>query len=181
MSLVAISLEDGSFSIDGVTAGGYDLLLPSYSGRASILQLTTYVSAIKFDGQDVLNDGLRIDGPTNSLVEITMRSDPAVVSGRVVDERGTPFAAATVVLIPDFVHHRRSDLYRVATGNSLGWFQFSGIAPGVYRVFAFQGVETWAWRNAEFLSNYESRGTTVRATQGNGNTVELTVIRAAEQ
>jgi hypothetical protein len=42
-----------------------------------------------------------------------------------------------------------------------GKFQIHGVAPGEYKIFAWETVLLTAWQNAEFLSKYESQGSAV--------------------
>jgi hypothetical protein len=43
-------------------------------------------------------------------------------------------------------------------------FNMDGIAPGDYKLFAWEAVPNGAWMNAEFLARYEGRGVAVSVT-----------------
>jgi hypothetical protein len=53
------------------------------------------------------------------------------------------------------------------------------IAPGDYKVFAWEYVPNDAWTNAEFMRPYESLGTGVRVPPGGRHETQLSVIGAA--
>jgi hypothetical protein len=51
-----------------------------------------------------------------------------------------------------------------------------GIAPGAYKLFAWQGVSGGEFYNSRFLSKYEFRGKPINVSQGSTLTENLTVI-----
>jgi hypothetical protein len=48
--------------------------------------------------------------------------------------------------------------------DATGKFNMDGIAPGDYKLFAWEAVPNGAWMNAEFLARYEGRGVAVSVT-----------------
>lgn len=78
-----------------------------------------------------------------------------------VDESRRPAAAATVVLIPSEESRLRLDRYRSATTDSAGRAALTNIAPGSYKLFAWQDIEANAWQNADALRPFEERGVPV--------------------
>ena len=78
-----------------------------------------------------------------------------------IDAGGKPVEETTVVLVPDAARRHRPDQYRVSSSGPDGQFSLGGIPPGDYKVFAWDSVETNAWVNADFMSNYEEFGAAV--------------------
>jgi hypothetical protein len=78
---------------------------------------------------------------------------------------------ATVVLVPA-ARMLRPDLYKSILTDAVGRFDFQGVPPGEYTLFAWNDVETDAWTNAEFLKAYETRGRAVRVGEGSRQTVQ---------
>jgi hypothetical protein len=72
------------------------------------------------------------------------------------------FASARVILVPTGPTRRQNlMLYKQATSDNSGNFTINGIAPGDYKVFAWELVPNSAWMNAEFIAEHESRGQAV--------------------
>ena len=57
---------------------------------------------------------------------------------------------------------------------------FRGVAPGDYRLFAWESTPPNAYQNANFIRKYESRAKLVHVGQGGSVTAQLTVIPAIE-
>ena len=186
---------DGSFAISNLPAGDYrvsvgkGLLLPHWAPEAQLQDNkrnraksgleNAYVKSIKVREADVLNDGLHLTGPmtgANSIV-IVIGTDGGTIEGRVLNSRQQP-AAATVVLIPEN-GLRFHYIHDFTSTDGSGKFEFKGIAPGDYKLFAREDVEPGAWQNADFLRNYEAQGKLVHidADGATVHNIELTSLR----
>ena len=55
---------------------------------------------------------------------------------------------------------RRQNLawYKTATSNAVGRFSISGLAPGEYKLFAWERSPETAYMDSAFLAKYEERG-----------------------
>jgi protocatechuate 3,4-dioxygenase beta subunit len=115
-----------------------------------------YVKAARAGESDVLADGLKVEGPAAITIEIVLASDGAAVAGLVKDASQHPVSGATVLLAPD--RRSRADLFRTTTTDQHGRFEFSAIAPGDYKVFAWEDVEPGLWHHPEFLKHYDKQG-----------------------
>jgi hypothetical protein len=97
------------------------------------------------------------------------------VSGTVLDERGQPTVAATVVIFPEdadlwmpgsrFVRNTRPDRD--------GRFSISGLPPGNYRAIARAFVENGQWEDVAFLE--QARDGAVKFLLGDGGTETVTL------
>lgn len=161
--------SDGSFVVDGATPGDFRVSVRGLGANA-------YVKSMRMGRDDVLNDGLHLQGPPENALEVTIGVDAARVHGTVVDSRQQPLVNRTVVLIPDLRLRRRHDLYHSSAAGSGGRFQIQGVAPGSYKLFAFDQIENGAWLDPEFIRNFEDRGVSVEVRSGGDVTVEVTVI-----
>jgi protocatechuate 3,4-dioxygenase beta subunit len=135
----------------------------------------TFVQSIRFGGQDVLRDGLHLDGATNETLEIVINSNAGRIEGDVTADR-QKFPNATVVLVPSSSLRRQTNLYQTVQSNAEGHFTFESLSPGTYKVFAWEDVESFAWFDADFMRNAESRGTDIVIREGSKEKMELTVI-----
>jgi hypothetical protein len=151
--------KTGEFLIPHVTAGRYIL------GFANPLEPPgAYVADIRQAGNSVFDTGITVGVEPPEPLEIAVRSEGLSLAGTVLDPALlNPVARATVVLVPAG-NSRRTNfaLYRTTTSLQDGTFSLHGIAPGEYKVFAWETVTAGAWENEEFLRRFEDRGTTVR-------------------
>jgi hypothetical protein len=82
------------------------------------------------------------------------------------------------VLVPDSARRPRGDLYKNALTDEMGRFEIRGIAPGNYKVFAWELVEFGAWQDPNFIRLHENRGSSVRITAGGRQSTDTVLIPA---
>ena len=104
---------------------------------------------------------------------------PGQVGVSVTDSVGQPFSGAITVLIPAV--RNRMDLYKTATSDQSGQVAFTGIAPGDYKIIAWEDVPQGAYLNADYVQPYEDRGTSVHVDRSSSITVQLKVIPRNQQ
>jgi hypothetical protein len=160
---------DGTFSLSGVTPGDYRLKVSSNGA------LKSYVKTARFGGIDALNPPFRIDGPGQLDVVISLNSGS--VDAMVFDDVQKPFTDATVVLVPDPPKRQRFDLYYATGSDSSGKAHFEGVAPGDYKIFAWDDVPGDSWQDADFLRPYEDRGKSVHVGEGSTESLELRALQ----
>ena len=84
------------------------------------------------------------------------------------------------MLIPD-QPRERLDLYKRATTDLEGRFLFRGIAPGGYKVFAWEAIEEYAYYHADILSLYETQGVPVRVQDSSKDSISIRLIPAPKE
>jgi hypothetical protein len=160
---------DGSFAIQAVPPGDFRVVLRR-------LAPNNYVKSIRMGNSDVLNDGLHISGPPDTLLQIVIGTNAGRIEGSVVNARNEVLANRAVVLVPDNRLRQRTDLYKVARTNDAGRFQMQDITPGDYKVFAWENVEHDAWQDPNFIQAFEHAGRPVRINDGSTENLQLPVI-----
>ena len=78
----------------------------------------------------------------------------------------------TVALLPNV--RGRFDLVRTATTDPSGRFRLDRVAPGDYKVFAWNEVSDGDWQDPDVMRAYEERGTPIRVGDGTTERVRLT-------
>jgi len=159
---------DGTFTLAGVTPGEYRLKVGT--GRVK-----GYVKSARYGAIDALNPPFRIDGP--GQLEIVVGTATCELDAITMDEAQKPFPQATVVLVPDPPRRQRFDLYYAVASDSSGRVHLDRLAPGDYKLFAWDDVPSDAWQDPEFLRLYEDRGKPVHVSEGGRETVELRLLR----
>jgi hypothetical protein len=160
---------DGSFTIPSVPPGAFRVVLRR-------LPVDSYVKSIRMGAADVLNDGFQVSGPPDSALEIVLGTNAGIIEGSVVNSRNEAVANRTVVLVPEVRLRQRDDLFKVAFTNSAGRFRIHDIAPGDYKLFAWENVERGAWQDPNFLQAYENAGRPIRINEGSDESLQLPVI-----
>jgi hypothetical protein len=99
------------------------------------------------------------------------------VAGAVTDVRSQALSGVRVVLVPDRAR-QRVDLYRAVVTDSNGRFLMASLAPGDYKLLAWESIKEFAWFDPDVLARFESRGRNVHITESSNETIDLRVIPA---
>jgi len=135
-----------------------------------------YIADIRQRAESILNEGvIRVGKEPPPPVEIIVKRPGATIQGTVRNAAGQPLTAS-VVLIPDGVRRQNPVLYERSFANQ-GQFSMRGLAPGRYKLFAWDSTPGGAEELPEFIKQYERFGREVNLTPGTALTdIALTVI-----
>lgn len=164
----------GSFVIRNVAPGRYRLRVSGFPENA-------YLKAAVVESRDVLENGFEVPEGGLTGLAVTVGLQGGLVTGAVLDGDGQPVPGATVVLVPAPERRRRTDLFRDVTTDQYGRFLIEGVAPGEYKLFAFDDVESGAWRDPEFLEQWDDAGREVELDEGGREAVELDLIVVSDK
>jgi hypothetical protein len=164
-NVTAIIQPDGSFTV-AVAPGDYRVRVTN----------SYYLKAIRFSGFDGQSGILHITSADDGPLDLVLATDAGSLEGVAGNERRAPQSNVRVVLVPDATLHGQTGLHQTALTDAAGHFHIDAIAPGAYKVFAWEDVEDRAWLNAEFISMYEDRGKPVYIGPDRKEMVEVTVI-----
>jgi hypothetical protein len=135
-----------------------------------------YVKSIRSGTIDVVADGLAVPPGAAVTVEILLALDGGKVAGDVVDASGNPSPGATVLLAPEPRLRGQSARFKHVSADQSGHFEIRGIAPGEYKVFAWDDVEEGIWNDPDFLKECEKNGEPVTVREKSKETVKVTQI-----
>jgi hypothetical protein len=171
--------EAYSFSAFGVARGRYRLV------AASPLPPNAYVADIRQDARSVFNDGVLQVGTNPADIELVIRVNAGVLQGAVImDETARPPGTVAVVLVPDaprsenLLLYKRQEITASAADPTQFRFSFTGVAPGNYRVLAWEYLPRGSEMDPAVLKSFETRGTAVRAGEGETMEVQVRLIRS---
>ncbi len=89
------------------------------------------------------------------------------------NDRTDPADAATVTLVPLGARRTRS-FYKTATSDALGHFTIRGIAPGSYKIFAWDKVDPNAvMYDPDFLRPYAGAGDSIEVLPNDKKALEV--------
>jgi uncharacterized surface anchored protein len=161
-------------------AGKFTLTnVPAMSYRVSLQGLPTgaYLIAGKFGNIDALADLVQVDQSAQLALQIGF--SPGQVAVSVTDSVAQPFSGAITVLIPAV--RNRVDLYKTATSDQTGQVLFAGVAPGDYKIIAWEDVPQGAYLNADFVQPFEDRAQSVHVDRAGSVSAQLKVIPRNQQ
>jgi len=143
---------------------------------ASAMQ-SIYVKSIQLGERDVLRDGLHLqDSTSDDPLVVTFRTGATTAGGHVLNDQRKPVAGAAVVLVPDDSTRFRMD-YKFTYADLTGRFQLNGLAPGGYKLFAWENVDKGAWQDPEFMRQYIPLGTAIQIKESEPfSTGDITVL-----
>ena len=128
-----------------------------------------YVRTARYHGLDVIDEPFDFGGPSGKLL-ISLTANGAALGGTVRGADGTPIPGAMVALVPTL--HRFSRYKEVAT-DQFGEFHFEGIAPGEYRVYAWDHIEQGQYEDVAWMKKFEFKGQAFTAKPGVRETIPL--------
>jgi hypothetical protein len=160
--------EDGTFSFHDLSAEIYQVYVSAPGDL--------YVKSITEDGRDIQDSGIDLKaGAMSATVQIVLSASGGSMEGSV--ENG---AGAKVILIPSDPQ-AASRLAKTVTAGDDGHFAFTVLAPGRYKVFAWEDVDpNAAMYDAEFRKPFESKGQTVEVGEKQKATAQLQLIPRIE-
>ncbi|HET9132297.1 MAG TPA: carboxypeptidase-like regulatory domain-containing protein, partial [Terriglobia bacterium] len=184
---------DGTFVLAGAIAGNYrvyapPLLSPNNPGLLSGLPPAppalgnSYIKSIRVGGADVLDSGVRLVPVEGLTMEVVIGSSAGILDGKVTRD-GKPAADVTVGMLPNSASARgyRTDMHRTILTDASGHFQFRGLPPGDYKIFAWEDADKDAIMDLDFVRGYEEKGTRLEIADGEKKSIELNVIPARQQ
>ena len=171
MPTVRIS-DKGTFLFSNVARDKYII---NVRGLAEDL----YVKSMRFAGQEVLDTGLDLTrGAAEVPVEIVLSPTGGRVNGIVVNSEMRAANGAQVVLIPEAREQER--LYKITSTDQYGQFEVRGVAPGDYKLFAFENIEPGDFQSPDFVKRYGNSGVKVTIRDGGREAQQLKLISAED-
>ena len=137
-----------------------------------------YLKSVKVSGREVPNTDVVIGG---RRMELDLLVSPAGghIEGSALNDRKDPVSGSYLLLVPDFSDKINVDAIRTMRADSKGKFVMRGVAPGIYRLFAFEDIEVNELLNQpDLLKSYEANAQLVRVEEGGKYTVEVKPVPA---
>jgi hypothetical protein len=165
--------DDGTFSIANIPQTRYRVEM------GAGLPPDLYLSDVHMGALSVFDTGFEVGREAQAPLQVSLRSGAGTVQGVVRDGSDKPVSNATVVVVPPDARRENRALYKTARSDATGKFTILGIAPGGYKLFAFEGLAGGEFYNSRFISKYEFRGKPIDVAQGATTTESLTVIESS--
>jgi hypothetical protein len=164
--------EDGTFTLQGAEPAVYQV-----SAQAP---QDLYLKAVRWADRDVTQSGVDLtQGAAESRLVVVMSANGGQIDGVVQDDQSVTVAAAMVTLVPSGAALTKS-LFKLAPTGPGGHFQMQGIAPGSYKLFAWEDVDAnQVMYDPDFLKPFDSQGKSIEISEGGKESVQLKLIKQA--
>jgi hypothetical protein len=159
---------DGTFKIEHVNFGEYLV-------TAGPLPPGFYIKEARIGGTDVLARGMIVSGDVYGSLDIVLSPNAGQIEGTVSEENQQPLANSQVVLVPDQFRERH-ELYKTAITDENGHFTLRGVVPGVYKVFAWEEVEPFAYFDYDLQTRFEQFAKAVTVSESSNTKLEIRAI-----
>jgi hypothetical protein len=134
-----------------------------------------YVKSIFYGGADLLREELIVAPGQAAAMEIVLRDDSAMLHGRVQSGEDEGQTAA-VLVVPEYAPLDP----KMIIANESGEFQLDGLAPGDYKVFAFDRLDGLEYSNPQALDQYASKAAQVSLQPNETTTIKVDLIQRGE-
>jgi len=152
---------DGVFNMVNLVEGQYSIV------AATGLPADAYVSETRLDSRNVSDDGIiNIAGDSQLNMEVTISRGGGTIQGTVQDAKHNPVPAVRITLIPDAPRMGNLLQYKTTNSTAMGTFTLNGVAPGTYKLFAWEQIPTGAEQDSDFMREYDLLGTSINVTAG---------------
>ncbi len=162
---------DGRFVMTNVPAEVYELQLYNVPPGK-------YVKSIRFGDREIKGGEIDLSTGSSASLNILLGDDGGEVDGNVQTASGQPAPLMHVTLAPAEESNSRADLLKSATTDASGNFQIKDVAPGEYKVFAWESDPDGSTQSAEFRKPFESKSASVTVGPKSKASAQLSLIAA---
>lgn len=162
--------EDRSFSLSNVQPDSYQI-------RVMGLPDGGYVKSVRFGDNDVTDAPLDLtSGVPAGELSVTIAMSAAQLTGSVQNEKNDPVTNGFVVLIPEGKRREIDTSHSTTNTDQYGNYSLKGVAPGEYRLFAFDNIDAGSYQDPEWLKPFESKGERLSIKENDQKTVQLKLV-----
>jgi hypothetical protein len=171
ITLTAAVNPDGAFTIPNAAPG-------LYAAEVTGLPEGSYLKTVRLSHAPTPDQNIDWRGPDSGTLELGVSTKAARLEGTLVDDDGKP-AAGTVTVVPVPARPGVRRLYPTTKANAQGVFSFPSLAPGAYKVYAWEEIESSAHWDPNFILPFESRGESIEVGESGRATLSLKRISSA--
>lgn len=143
--------ENGAFAFQNVGPGNYTVKVLGVPDGF-------YPKSIRFGDREVLDSRIDLTNGGGGALDVLLSPAGGSIEGIVTGAKQQPAGGASVILIPEPSQRDQLYRYKTSTTDQNGHFRLTGIAPGGYKVFAWEDMEAGAYLDADFLKPLEEKG-----------------------
>jgi uncharacterized protein (DUF2141 family) len=136
-----------------------------------------YLKSVSWGTKDVTESGLDLSaGAPTADLEIVVSANGGQIDGKVENDKSEPVDHALVTLVPPGARRNRT-FFKSARTTPDGHFTVTGVAPGTYKLFAWDEVNVDAvLYDPDFLRPFETAGQSIQITESARQSANLKLI-----
>ncbi len=158
---------DGTFALHDIP--------PDFFRVSVRMPPSMYVKSVHLEGHDVSGKLIDLTQSAGSLA-ISLRADIGQLSGLARAPGGEPAIHVRVTLIPYGPTAGRPDFSRSTLTDDKGNFSITSVAPGEYKLFAWENVDLAGIQDPEFRKPFEKAGVPIKMEPRGKQTLDVTII-----
>jgi hypothetical protein len=160
----------GTFSIASVFPDRYYL-------NVSGLPEGAYVKSVKLANQEVIDKGIDLSNfRTTAALDVVLSLNGATLEGTVTAD-DKPATGSYVAVLADPLRAGQPYLNKFATADQDGKFTIQGLAPGGYKVYAWEEPQSELSRDPGLATPFEQRAVKINLDEGASQHVDLTALK----
>jgi hypothetical protein len=167
--IAPIQIQEGKFNAVIPEPGRYRVSVPNPPAGY-------FLKTIQMGGRDLEGGLVDLTSGAAGPLTIVLASGAPALSGIVQNDQGDPVARALVALVPDTGPSDRWDLLRSVQTDAAGNYQFPGVPPGSYRLYAWRDVDENSIQDPEFLRSDQTQAVAVKLEENATARIPLKVI-----
>ena len=180
---VALVPNNNVYSVGGMPAADGSFHFASVPMQVCHLDLRFppegyYVKSIRFGDREIKDGDIDFSNGADAPLNIVLASDGGAIDGNVQTTTGQPAAGTEVTVARSDEYAGRSDLLKRATTDADGNFHIKDVAPGDYRVYAWEIDLDQSPRSAEFRNLFDGKSAAVTVGPNSKVSVQVNVIKA---
>ena len=162
--------ETGIFKLDSVSADNYYVTFYGLPEGA-------YVKSVRMANQEVLDKGVNLTNSRGGVsLDVILSPKAGSVEGVVLGQ-DKPAAGSFVAMLADPIRPGQPYLNKSATADQDGRFTLTGVAPGDYRLYAWEETQSEVLREPGLAKPFEPKSVSVTVEESGSQRVELKVLR----
>jgi hypothetical protein len=135
-----------------------------------------YVHSVRSGTTDLLRDDLVVPaGGTVPPIEVVLRDDGAKINIHVQAEKLPQ--VVHILLLPEFAPSQRALSFNSSSPDGV---EYSGLAPGDYKVLAFESMDAIEYENPDVMQRYSAKTARVTLTAHGSTSVTVELIHEEE-
>jgi hypothetical protein len=163
--------EDGAFVFRNLEPDIYDVVVTFPD--------ELYQKSVRLGDRDVSQSGIDLTaGAAAGKLTIVLGANGGEIEGAVRNDAGEPAASAQVILVP--ADPQRAKIFcKFAAASLSGHFRMRGVAPGDYKLYAWDHVDiNAALYDPDFLRPFDSLAESVQIAENGKESVEIKLLKA---
>jgi protocatechuate 3,4-dioxygenase beta subunit len=164
----ALVEDDGTFVLHNVMGSVYQI--NTFSGPGQ------YLKTIRFGDRDIPGAEIDLTQQSGGSLKLVFGTDGGQIDGTVQNKTGDNAAGIMVLVAPGEEFEGRGDLFKQAMTDESGHFHVQDVAPGNYKVFAWEEYDYMTSRSPEVRKIFESKAASVSVGANGRESIQLKAI-----